>query len=217
MPSKIDMTGIRFGHLVVVAPAESRGRQTRWVCQCDCGSVITTPTRMFRFSGKTSCGCDTFSKRSDKMKTHGLTKSRTYKSWMMMKSRCANSNYSHYKYYGGRGIKVCQEWVDSFETFMADMGVRPDGGTLDRIDSDGDYTKENCRWATREQQVDNRRNAVYATLGAVTLKLKEWAALLRVRRSQIYLAMYHGETLAEFVKKRKLEARVIEYQTGGLR
>jgi hypothetical protein len=136
---------------------------------------------------------------------------------MMMKSRCANSNYSHYKYYGGRGIKVCQEWVDSFETFMADMGVRPDGGTLDRIDSDGDYTKENCRWATREQQVDNRRNAVYATLGAVTLKLKEWAALLRVRRSQIYLAMYHGETLAEFVKKRKLEARVIEYQTGGLR
>ncbi len=215
MANKIDIQGERYGKLVVSSAYPSVRRQTRWICKCDCGNMIETDTRSLRFSGKTSCGCDTFEKRSVKLRTHGLSKTGTYKSWSMMKSRCLNPNYDFYCYYGGRGIGVCQEWIDSFEAFLKDMGERPDGMTIDRIDSDGDYCKENCKWSTREEQVDNRRNGVLYTHEGITLSPKEWGVVLGVKRSQLYLAAYHGATLEGFIMKRGLAHKVAEYQTGG--
>jgi len=212
MAAKLNITGQRYGKLLVLHPKPSIGRQTRWECMCDCGALVETDTRSLRFSGKTSCGCDTFEKRSVKLRTHGLSKTGTYKSWMMMKSRCLNPNYDFYCYYGGRGIGICKEWVESFETFLDDMGERPAGMTLDRIDSDGDYRKGNCKWSTREEQVDNRRNGVLYTHAGVTLSPKEWGVILGVKRSQLYLAAYHGATLEGFIMKRGLSHKLDEYK-----
>ena len=215
MAAKINLVGEKFGHLVVLSQEASVKRNTYWKCQCDCGTTIVCKTKSLRLEGKTSCGCDTFDRRSVKLRTHGLSKTPVYKSWRMMKSRCLNPNYTHYEYYGGRGVSIYPEWVSSFEKFLEDMGPRPDGYTLDRKDTNGDYTPENCRWSTREEQVDNRRNTVFLEYAGVTLSVKEWAKVLHVKRSQIYLALYNGATLAGYIEKRKLGHRVTEYQTGG--
>ncbi len=114
----------------------------------------------------------------------------------MMKSRCFNDKYSHYSYYGGRGITVCDRWANSFDLFLADMGVRPDGMTLDRIDPDGNYCAENCRWASRESQVDNRRNAVFFEMNGASKTLKEWAAFYGTSRKRLYSYIYIGKTLS---------------------
>lgn len=128
------------------------------------------------------------------MKTHGHTRRReftgTYKAWANMRKRCNTPSCVQYKYYGGKGIKVCSEW-DSFERFLADMGERPPGTSLDRIDGAKDYCKENCRWATHTEQVRNRSNTRRVTANGRTMTIQEWAdetgltyttILLRLRR-----------------------------------
>jgi hypothetical protein len=211
MANKMNLLGERFGYLTVTGKAPSISRNTYWICKCDCGNEITCKTKSLRLEGKTSCGCDTFDKRSEKLKTHGLSKTSVYKSWSMMKSRCNNPEYSHYSYYGGRGITVCKEWEESFEVFLEDMGPKPEGFTLDRIDNEKGYYKENCKWSTREEQVDNRRNKVNLTLNSLTFSVKEWAEILGVKRSQIYLALYNGATLEGYINKRNLIPRLLEH------
>ena len=208
MVQALDLTGQRFGLLTVIERAPSHKRKTYWTCKCDCGNTITTVTVSLRHTGKTSCGCDTSFKRSTRVRTHNKSKSPAYKSWTMMKYRCLNPNYTHYKYYGGRGIGICQEWIDSFETFYRDMGDRPEGLTLDRIDTDKGYCKENCKWSTRAEQIDNRRNKVFLTHAGHRMYIKDWATVLGVTRAQIYLALYHGATLEGFIQKRGLAHRV---------
>lgn len=99
---------------------------------------------------------------------------RLYWVWADMLSRCRNPNHRQFKDYGGRGISVCQEWQDSFETFERDMGIRPDGMMLDRVENDGSYCRDNCRWATRKEQNSNRRNCIYVSDGAETVTLREY-------------------------------------------
>lgn len=126
------------------------------IFKCDCGTIKIIE-RGNVSSGKTkSCGCLKKEKMRSEKTTHGLTKTPTYVSWAQMKTRCLNPNYSEFFYYGGRGIKICDRW-SSFENFIADMGKRPKGKTLDRINTNGDYCPDNCRWATPLQQSRNRR------------------------------------------------------------
>ena len=124
-------------------------------------------------------------------KVHGMTKTGTYNSWAAMKRRCLYQKHEHFDCYGGRGIKVCDRWL-MFENFLADMGTRPEGCTLERIDPNGDYCPENCRWATQTEQCRNRRNNRKITLNGETLTLAEWSKRSGVEASKIFYRLKAG-------------------------
>ena len=163
-----DLVGQTFGRLFVAARAgtNSAGRRL-WRCHCACGRTVTTNTRALTAGETSSCGCY----RSERIKAlstkHGhsprYNHSRTYVAWRSMLSRCLNPKHPHYDLYGGRGVKVCARWRRSFTAFLADMGAKPAGLTLDRIDPYGNYTPSNCRWATwSEQRLNQRRCRAHA-------------------------------------------------------
>lgn len=157
----IDISNKRFGRAVAIQPTESTKQGMKWEFLCDCGNKFTRLAKVIKYQAeKSSCGClqkEIYSERCKKLnKTHGMTKSREFKSWSSMKDRCTNPNAPKYHHYGGRGIAFCNEWI-LFENFYKDMGERPKNTTLDRIDVNKGYFKENCRWATFLEQRHNRR------------------------------------------------------------
>lgn len=159
MGKLIDLTGQRFGRLVVIERAQNRGGRPTWRCQCDCGNIVTVPGRDLREATCQSCGCLYHERFTHK--SHGGRKTRLYSIWRGMKTRCYNSNFKAFPNYGGRGITICNEWRDSFGTFQEwalSNGYRDDL-TIDRTDNDKGYSPENCRWITIEEQQSNRRNS----------------------------------------------------------
>lgn len=169
-----DLMGQKFGILTVISrvPNDKHGR-AKWLCKCDCGNETVVQGNHLREGQTKSCGCLRAELVSKAQATHRLTKSRTYKSWISMKTRCDDHKNEAYGNYGGRGIKVCDDWY-SFENFLRDMGERPKGKTLDRKDNNKGYYKDNCRWATICEQENNRRNNRRFTINGETMTLSQW-------------------------------------------
>ena len=174
----IDRIGERHGRLLVVerAPNKSeRDTNARWKCKCDCGREVIQYGQDLKKGKVVSCGCWNDEKRFK----HGLANTPVHRIWIGMHSRCRNPNLKEYPNYGGRGIKVCERWK-SFENFIADMGIRPEGYSIDRIDNDGDYEPSNCRWATTRQQLNNKRTSRILAMNGESRTIAEWADKLGI-------------------------------------
>lgn len=181
-----DLTGQRFGRLTVIAKAEDRPTGcSKWLCQCDCGNTSSVGNNALKSGHTKSCGCLCRELASKASKTHGLSGSNTYMTWAGMKARCTNPNNTKYKDYGGRGITVCDRWLNSFENFLEDMGECPEGLSLDRQNNNGNYEPENCRWATREEQLNNKRTNRFIEFDGRSQTLAQWSNELGVKRTTI--------------------------------
>ena len=189
----IDRAGERHGRLVVLERAQGMGkRRVYWRCQCDCGRTTLVVADKLS-SGKTrSCGCLMADGIRARSLTHGHTQNRRptpeYKAWLHAKGRCYTTTDAKYPIYGGRGIVMSDRWKDDFDAFLADMGPRPDGRSLDRIDVNGPYSPENCRWATPATQANNTRGNIRVAIDGVELTLKEAARKYGVN----YKALHHA-------------------------
>jgi hypothetical protein len=197
---RIDRTGERFGNLVVLDRVEGTKR-TMWRCQCDCGNETTVDTANLGNGHTRSCGCLVKQKASDNFTTHGLTNTSEHHVWMGFKGRCYNENDKGYAGYGERGIKICDRWLESFDNFLEDMGNKPSPEhSIDRIDNDKGYFKENCRWATKKEQANNRRSSKYLVIDGETKTQSEWADIFKISQLNIQNRLSRGWTPEQAVK-----------------
>lgn len=199
MPTKLitHAPGERFGRLVILerdySPSPNKANNARWLCQCDCGNTTSAVGSSLRRGKTVSCGCRQRETGPEHNTKHGMAdRIPEYYIWNTMRGRCMNPRNAKYPRYGGRGIRVCAAWND-FARFYADMGPRPTPRhSIDRIDNDGPYSPENCRWATISEQSNNRRSNLWLTHAGRTQRPAEWAAELGIDVKIIYRRMHRG-------------------------
>lgn len=186
--------GDRYGRWTVICEvpelhSPTNGRAYRMVnCQCDCGTVGNRTLESLRQKNSMSCGClqnEARRRTGANNRTHGFTGTSTYWSWIMMKDRCYCEADRAFHRYGARGIIVCDRWLNDFEAFLADMGMCPDGCSIDRINNDGNYEPTNCRWATKTEQARNRSSNVMLTFGGETMCISAWAERFEIPRKTL--------------------------------
>lgn len=214
MGKKLDLVGQRFGRLVVLSKAEenSHGR-TRFNCQCDCGNAKIAIGSLLNNGGVRSCGCLVSDAIREANTTHGHAKngniSPTFRTWCSVIQRCTDKNGTGYKKYGAKGITVCDRWLNSFESFLADMGERPSSKySIDRIDPRQGYYPENCRWATMKEQQNNRTNNRLITVDGQTKTLMQWSECLGMNHTSIIGRINRGMNLKDAVTKQRMREKV---------
>lgn len=186
---RTDLTGHKYGWLTVTAfHAKDKWGKTMWKCKCICGNYSNVRCSQLTNGGISSCGCKVSETNRIMNTTHGHAgkiDSPEYRIWSGMKTRCLNKKDPAFVDYGGRGIKICERWM-RFENFFADMGNKPLGLSLNRINNDGDYCPENCEWATRKQQMNNTRNNRIITAFGQTMTLSQWCEKVGMRFDTIW-------------------------------
>ena len=209
MPRTEIPPGTRFGKLTVIGegPPKGRRRERTLECRCDCG-IVTVPllSNLRKVAGTKSCGCEktaVLQAQHEVGRTHGMRYTRVYSIWHGMKQRCMNPRAKEYKWYGARGITVCDSWQQSFEAFYADMGEPPsDAHTIERADVNGNYEPGNCYWATVVEQSVNRRDNVYLEHNGVRQTISQWADHLGIPRATLYYRHRQGWSAAEIIEGR---------------
>jgi hypothetical protein len=200
MAEFIDLINKKFTKLTVISRAENASYgSARWNCVCDCGAKVVVNGSRLIGNGTKSCGCLQKSNARKRVLKHGMFGTKEYKTWESMIQRCTNPNSGSYKSYGGRGIKVCDEWINSFENFHKDMGDRPEGMSLDRIENDKDYSPENCRWATNSQQHRNTSRVVILTFNDKSQCLLDWAKEIKVSPGTVRNRLKQGWDLEKII------------------
>jgi len=201
----IDLTGQRFERLKVIKRIENNKHgQAMWLCKCDCGNEVKTTTAHLRKGHVKSCGCyshDLTRKRNKDNARHGVSRTRLYREWAMMKQRCYKKEHKSFADYGGRGITVCDEWLvpDNFFEWALSNGYA-ENLTIDRIDVNGNYCPENCRFITMKEQIRNRRNTVTVEYNGENVTLAELAKISGVPYATIHWRFKDGKTVDELIK-----------------
>jgi hypothetical protein len=195
MPAFQDLTGQKFG-LLTVEKLDRIDKYAMWRCVCDCGKTTETRTSSLKNGHTKSCGClALLSGKESYHYKHGKSHLDYHKVWVSMKLRCLNRNHHAFSSYGGRGITVCDRWLDSYDSFIRDMGPRPSHKhSIDRIDVNGNYEPSNCRWATATDQVRNRRILKSNKSGCSGVcfdnKVQKWRTSIRVNKKRIWLGYF---------------------------
>ena len=187
MSRHIDLTNQRFGRLVaIVKEGRNHRNYALWRCKCDCGNEKLIAYAELKKGRVKSCGCWQRERMAALNKSHGMSSSKEFRSWMKAKDRCFNPKHPAYEKYGGRGIVMCDEWRNSFTAFYEYMGDCPRTYTLDRIDNSKGYEPGNCRWASKKEQAMNSCWPKLVTIDGVTKNLSEWATLNGLRKESVY-------------------------------
>lgn len=221
MPNFIDLTGQRFGRWTVIDRApdhftKSGARITMWNCVCDCGAKKEVMVCSLRSGATTSCGCysrEVKSKRFSEMNTenaklHGASHERLFSVWAAIRRRCYSPNDEFYSIYGGRGIIMCDEWKNNYVSFRdwALSNGWEEGLSIDRIDNEGPYCPENCRWATAKEQANNRRSNRHFSAFGETMNIKQWSERFCVPYNKLrYRLVYKGMSVPDALKELGLE------------
>lgn len=201
-----DLTGQVFGYWTVLNRDYNKNKHGHrmYLCRCICGKEKILRGSMLVSGGSISCGCKTAGKHG---KTHGMANNYTYKSWIAMRTRCMNFMDSRFPQYGGKGIKVCDSWAESFEEFYKDMGDRPHNTTIDRIDNSKGYFKDNCRWATPMEQTLNRDETVWLTYKGETMCMTHLCEKFGMSRVMLKDRLKKGMSLEEAIESPRQKPR----------
>lgn len=189
-----DFTGQRFGRWIAFVRCETPlgKRGVHYHCVCECGNTGVIAGYTLNSGNSLSCGCLVRDTMRSTATTHGQTYSPTWKIWRSMLARCKYPRMDSYKYYGGKGITVCDRWKNSFENFLADMGARPDGMTLDRKDGALNYEPDNCKWSTPAQQAINKSCNIWVEIDGRKQVISHWAKELGIKRTTVIMRMSRG-------------------------